>query len=149
MDLNDNSVSFRIGDLLKTTKPRSRLCQVIFPAFSDDKSLCVVETLKEYLSKTESNRKGETKLLLSWATFKPISRDPLSRWTKLVLKDSGIDLKKFPAHSTRSASSSKALSKSVSIHTILNIIGCKSDNTFVRYYKKKIVSRDFVKSLLT
>ena len=62
-------------DKLKQTKPRRHLEPIDLFAYPNDKKLCVVEHLKEYLHRTEQLSKGHSKLLLSHVQpFKPVSK---------------------------------------------------------------------------
>ena len=55
----------------------------------------------------------------------------------MSLKTAGIDMSRFTAHSTRSASSSKAIQK-LPLATILKAVGWRSQSTFATLYKKPI-----------
>ena len=80
-----------------------------FKAYAPDHRLCVVTALKVYIEHTGPTRGLNTQLFLTThLPVKPATRDMLSRWTKTVLNDDGIDLDIFKPHSTRSAASSKA-----------------------------------------
>ena len=83
-----------------------------------------VTTQKAYMKKTETLRNGENKLFISFIKpNKAVSRDTISRWTKQVLTNYGIDTKIFTSHSTRAASATKAHQKENPLDTILNTIG--------------------------
>lgn len=108
--LQDKMV-FRLKDLLKHNKPGDPLDTLQVPAYPRDPLLCPVHTVKHYLRRTKSVRKGHDQMLLiSKEPFTPASRDTIARWSKAVLKWSGINTKKFAGHSTRGASTSKAVS---------------------------------------
>lgn len=51
MTLTFSTATFRIADLIKTTRPGSHTCihEVAFKAYAPDRRLCVVTVLKEYL----------------------------------------------------------------------------------------------------
>lgn len=71
----------------------------------------VVTTLNEYLTRTKFARETRScsQLLLSYVKpYGLVSRDTISRWIKLVLQSSGINVNIFKPHSTRSASTFKA-----------------------------------------
>ena len=93
-----------------------------FVAFSQDKDLCVVSALDEYLNRTEKWRrvKDETQLLLSYIQpHKQVVPSAISDWLKNVLKSSGINFSLLTAHSMRSATTSKASVSSLSVIEIL------------------------------
>ena len=133
-------VSFRIGDLLKTSRPSFHLSEVTFSPFPLDTRLCVVETLVHYLQRTETLRGSVTRLLItSRPPYKVASRDTIRRWTKDVMKAAGIDLTIFSPASTRASSCSKA-ALSVSLGLILRTGGWSSDSVFGRYYHKPLLA---------
>ena len=57
---------------------------------------------------------------------------------KLLLELSGIDIKKYCTHSTKSATSSKPKSMGTSLKIIIEYAEWKSEKTFAHYYDKKI-----------
>ena len=96
-----------MNEKLKQAKSGKHLQPIDLIAFQDDKKICVVEHLKEYLQKTQPNRMGHSQLLLSYIKpYKPVCKDTVARWIKLVLKLAGIDVEKYTAHSSRAASTS-------------------------------------------
>ena len=65
------------------------------------------------------------------------SKDTVSRWIKEFLKQSGIDISSYGAHSTRATSSSAASSSpNISLQTIMNAAGWARENTFRKFYDK-------------
>ena len=67
----------------------------------------------EYLERTQEIRKLLS-LFISWV--KPhiaVSQDTISRWIKSVLKEAGINLEDFSAHSVRGASAFAAFASGV------------------------------------
>ena len=126
------------GDLLKTSAPNRHQDELVFGSFPEDKSLCVVHYLRHYEKRTRALRGSEAKLFISWkAPHSGVSRDTRRRWTKKGLKTAGIDMSRFTAHSTRSASTSKAVHK-LPLATILKTVGWRSPSTFATFYKKPI-----------
>ena len=68
---------------------------------------------------------------------KPVRPCTIARWLKTVMQASGIDVSVFKAHSTRSASSSKAHSQGVSSVEILKIADWSNQSTFSKFYKRE------------
>lgn len=67
----------------------------------------------------------------------------IGRWIKEVLAESGIDIRKFKAHSTRHAASSAALRERVSIDTIRKSAGwSEKSQCFAKFYNRPIMPRD-------
>ena len=67
-----------------------------------------------------------------------ITRDTISRWIRVVMARSGIDVRKFGAHSIRAASTSKAKAMMVPISDIMKTAGWSQENTFAKFYHKEI-----------
>ena len=134
--------TFQIVDHLKQSRPGVKNPLVELRPF-EDKTLCVVTTLKEYLRRTQSLRGSESQLFISYnRPFRRVSRETISRWVKFVLTDSGIDTLRFKPHSTRAASTSAASNASVNLDDILHTAGWSSESTFAKFYKKPIVKEN-------
>ena len=74
-------------------------------------ALCVVETLNEYINPSKSWRESNHKKQLVLSSKRPhnaVVSCTMSGWLKKTFKQAGINTDLFKAHSTRSASSSKA-----------------------------------------
>lgn len=67
------------------------------------------------------------------------------------MQEAGIDILLFKPHSTRSASTSAALSKGVNIDVIFQTAGWSLEDTFAKYYNKAIQDEQptFAVSLLS
>lgn len=136
MTRTDDSYVFALTDHVKQNKPGYVFSNVCLYKYSV-KELCVYETLDCYLSVTEKLR-NSTMLLVS--LIKPhgaVTASTIGRWIKTALGEAGIDTSTFSAHSTRSASTSKA-STSVSVDTILATAGWKEESTFRKYYNRPV-----------
>ena len=138
MSVSPSRVSFRIGDLLKTSRPGDHFSEMSFDAYVPNQMLCVYTTILCYLRRTSDVRGNLTGLFLTTRPpFKVASRDTLRRWTKDVMCSAGLDLNMFSPHSTRSSASSKA-ALSLPLSTIVATIGWANDSTFGKYYQKPI-----------
>lgn len=139
MTFSDKNCTFRINELLKTSRPGKHLGCLELRAFDEDKQLCVVLFLKEYVERTELLRGTHSQLLLSYCKpFKPVSTDTISRWLKKVLANAGININEYGAHSTRSASTSAARAANISVKTIMDAAGWANVETFRKFYDKPI-----------
>lgn len=128
-----------IGDLLKTSNPKRHLGELNLSSYSIDADLCVVITMKHYLERTEPLRASVTTLFItSQRPHKSVSRDTIGRWLKTVLQNSGIDVKMFKPHSTRSASASTACALRIPVDTIIRTVGWTKDSVFRKYYNKPV-----------
>lgn len=96
MTLTDKNCIFYIQKLLKTSKPGKHLERLEFRSFEEDKKLCIVTVLTEYINRTKLTTGSYTQLLLSFCKpFKPVSIDTIARWLKKVLENAGIDINKY------------------------------------------------------
>ena len=139
MRVSTDSYTFLFTKLLKQTRPGFFNPAVTLTAFRDSR-LCVVTTLKEYISRTEPLRGSESQLLVSYTKpHKAVSRDTIGRWVKTVLSSAGIDTKKFKPHSTRAAAVSAASNASDSLNEILKTAGWSSESTFGKFYNKPVL----------
>ena len=68
----------------------------------------------------------------------------ISAWLKKTLKQTGINTDLFKAHSTRSASSSKASVGGVPLVEILKRGSWSHDSTWQRFYNKHIIQKGYV-----
>ena len=140
IQLTPQTAYLSLEEHTKTSRPSNTAAAVTITEFTPDSKICPLMTLKAYMKKTETLRNGENKLFISFIKpNKAVSRDTISRWTKQVLTNSGIDTKIFTSHSTRAASATKAHQKEIPLDTILNTIGWESAKTFQKYYQKLVL----------
>ncbi|VDI37510.1 Hypothetical predicted protein [Mytilus galloprovincialis] len=134
---------FKIFDLLKQSRPGYKNPEVILKSFPPDRRLCVYLVLKEYLKRTVDIRSEEDSLVLSYIKpHKKVSCSTISRRIKSIMCRAGIDTSIFKAHSTRSASTSKAKQNNVPVSDILAKAGWSSSTTFGKFYDKTVTTTD-------
>lgn len=141
MDISDKTCIFYLIRLQKQSKPGKHPKPIELKAFDQEHSLCIIRHLRAYIDKTSAHRadSNSSQLLLSYQKpFKPVSKDTISRWVKIVLKDAGIDITKFTAHSTRAASTSAATRAGAPMESILKSAGWSNCGTFAKFYHKQI-----------
>lgn len=136
IELHTDHLKIRIANVLKQTKPNKHLPEICIERYPDVQ-ICVVNTLKEYLRKTQAIRKSSTLFVITQKPHSPASKSTISSWIKLVLHLSGIDTSIFKPHSTRSASASEAI-KNVSVDTVIRTAGWTKENTFRKFYKRPV-----------
>ncbi|OXU30413.1 hypothetical protein TSAR_012517, partial [Trichomalopsis sarcophagae] len=113
-----SGIEIRILDLIKTSKPGAAQPYAFFPFFAEKTSLCIARTLIYYLQATKDIRGDTQELLISFKRpYKKICSQSISRWLKTVMRKAGI-AEEFTAHSTRHASTSKAVNQGLDISTI-------------------------------
>jgi hypothetical protein len=101
MKLIESSCTFSLLEHIKISRPGNSGPSIKFLCLTPDDEICPVNTLSAYLQRTEKVRQNNTWLLLSYVkTFKPVSRDTISRWLKTVLHAAGIGTNMFTPHST-------------------------------------------------
>ena len=134
-----DGVVFTLPSLTKKRKVGSPAKELFFGAYSADRQLCVVQCLRQY---EQATLKFRTKrqdipdpLFLSYLKpNKPVTSQRIAHWIKDLLKEAGIDVSVFKAHSVRGASTTVALTKGVSVADILHTADWSSDTTFRRFY---------------
>ena len=140
-------------EILKTNCPKRGICnnKIVIPKFNENPKLCVLSTLKAYLSRTEVLREEnkETRLFLS--TRKPhkrVTTATLARWMKTVLREAGINPSIYTAHSYRSASTSAAFAHGVTLQEILKTANWTNVNTFAKFYHRPVEEVSFGTTVL-
>ena len=151
MFVSDNKYTFVIPNHLKQSKPGVPYPNVVLESF-EKPSICVVTTLREYITRTKPLRgSSHSQLLISYVQpYKPVSRDTVTRWVGCTMALAGIDVTKYSAHSTRAASVSAANRASVNLDDILKTAGWSSECCFARHYNKPIAkTSSYAKSVLS
>lgn len=143
LDLDDvvfsnAAAKFHIKTLLKHDSTYKRGNNVItLTAYPENKKLCAVTYLKQYINRTKLLRTNNKLFIGSQEPHKPVSSSTISRWIKTTLKDAGINTQLYSAHSTRAAATS-AVAKEVDISVIMSAASWSRASTFAKYYKKPI-----------
>ena len=127
----DDRYRISVHEKLKQTKPGRHLEPIELLAFPEDKELCVVQHLREYIHQTDALRKDHSQLLLSYVKpFRPVARDTVLQY---VLQYEGIDITKYSAHSCRAASTSNVKVKDLNITEIMKRAGWSTASTFAGF----------------
>ena len=133
MKETNGQIRFDISTLLKTSKPGKHQEPLKFKPYTYDSQLCVVKCLQEYIKQISEVRKGADQLWLSY--HNPASKDTVKRWIKEFLKQSGIDMSSYGAHSARAAFSSAARSSpNIPLQTVMNAAGWARESTPRKFY---------------
>ena len=131
----EESWEFALGVHVKQSRPNHPSRKIYLPAYSENKNLCVVHTLREYRKRTEWIRHSSRLLLAIVAPHAPVSSQTISRWVRSTLSSAGIS-STFTAHSTRSASTSAAAEAGLSLDDILEAADWASAGTFRTFYQR-------------
>ena len=136
MQKNDTCFNFALPEHIKQDKPGKVFGNVRLYKYPV-RELCVYETLDYYLQATEKLR-NSSKLLVSYIKpYKAVTSSTIGRWIKTLLGQAGVDTEIFSGHSTRCASTSKAL-MSVSTDVILATAVWTEESTFRKFYNKPV-----------
>ena len=137
---------FHLDSSVKQSRPGADFSMFHLKAYPPDRRLCVYTVLKEYIARTKNlRRKQDSRLLISYCKpHKPVSKDTIARWIKIVMYRAGIDIKIFKPHSVRAASASKAKLMDVPITDIMKSAGWSNKQTFSKYYDKEILPENRV-----
>ena len=126
-----------VSSLLKQSRPGMHQGSITLKAYTLNNKLCIVETIKEYLNRTQNLRNGDFFLISTVKPHNAVTSQTISRWVKLIMRQAGIT-DKFKPHSTRAASTSAALEKGVPLLDIIKTAGWSNAKTFAKYYHKQI-----------
>ena len=139
MRIEENSIVFKMNRLLKHNQLGQPLDSVRFYKYTKDKKICVVRTIKRYVARTQSIRRGNNQLLLSYiGPHGPISGATLARWTMSVLNLAGIDTQRYKGHSTRGASASSAQAMGANLNAIMRTASWRDSHSFAKLYHKSL-----------
>ena len=143
MTRTENKYSFSFNKLSKSWRQGQKPPVVDFCNYSDDKDLCVVTALEEYILCSSEQRKesNQTQLLLGTiGPYKEVISSTISGQVKTVLKLAGVNGNIFKGHSTRATSTSKANVSGLSLYEILERGFWSSASTWQRFYIEDIIS---------
>ena len=138
-----NWCQFAIIENLKQSKPGRTVKPITLFKYPSNENICVVKTVFAYIERTKEMVKDHEKhLLVTYGKpHKKPSRDTVRRWIVEGLKNAGIDTNVYSAHSTRHASSSKAVPQNhASIKVILQKGGWKTESVFRKHYLLPVCS---------
>lgn len=140
--INQNNITIKIPDNIKTTAPGRLQPNLVLPFFRENNNICPATTLLCYIDVTKSIRQNcKTLIITVRKPYHAASTASIGRWIKQTLNNSGVDVSKFTAHSTRHASTSKASEGGVNIEAIRKAAGwTDKSSTFARFYKRPIIS---------
>ena len=133
------AVSIPLTGLAKQSRPgHADQSSVIIASFEADPYLCPVACFKEYVAQTVTLwAHYSPQLFIAMAKpHKPVFSCTIARWIKRFLKDSGVDVSRFSAHSTRGTSTSTAAAAGFSTPEIMERAGWSNQSTFERFYHR-------------
>ena len=116
IDLEKKELTLKLCILLALTTSSPSLTVY---AYSPDKQFCMVQTVNKYLEMTKDRTDPSRTLLLGYLKLHTkFASSTVSGWIKKVLQLANVDTNVFKGHSTRSASTSKAMLKGLALSDI-------------------------------
>lgn len=147
--VHQDQIIITISNLIKTSAINREQPTLVIPYFTDKPSICPAKCLEDYLEITKHIRNDSSNLFLTYKRpHKPVTSQTISRWIKNMLAESGVDVTKFSAHSTRHASTSAARASGVSLDAIRKTAGwTATSQTFAKFYNRPIISQELARSV--
>ena len=135
-------VKFVLNGLSKQSRPNHIRPPLLVQKYKEDSCICPVECFMTYVSRTNQFRSGDSQGLVVPAQLflgisrphAPIKACSIARWIKCTLSSAGIDTRKFSAHSTRGATTSKAMEGGATLTEVLQQADWSSARTFHGFY---------------
>ncbi|XP_047027863.1 uncharacterized protein LOC124635941 [Helicoverpa zea] len=144
--INETHICIEINNIIKTSAPNRKNPKLIIPFFREKEPICPASTLCSYIEFTKQYRQLSDTEKLFLTTKKPYhnaSSQSISRWIKEMLRESGVDVNIFTAHSTRHASTSAASRSGVSIDVIKQTAGWAGNSLcFAKFYNRPLINDD-------
>ncbi|XP_063380718.1 uncharacterized protein LOC134667304 [Cydia fagiglandana] len=139
IQFNHDSVQIFIPDLIKTSGKNSKQPLLYLKKFNNKIEICPVTTLQSYIKRTQHVRNTNNLFITHKKPHHAVSTQTISRWIKNVLREAGIDVTIFTAHSTRHASTSAASRSGISIDVIQKTAGWSQNSIcFAKHYNRPI-----------
>ena len=131
--------TFQITVAGKNYRPHFCACQMlVIERLGGRPEICPYTALSFYLHHTKFLRATKSLFIITTGPGTTTQIATLNRWATTVLKNAGIDTRKFTSHSTRSAASSKGYSKFLPLQEILQLGTWGSASTFFRHYCQQV-----------
>ena len=145
MHVDDSRVIFYISKLTKTSRPNFHQKPIEILAYPSEKPICVVRIIKLHLDKSSNLRdKNMYSFFISYvAPYTPVTPKTIAHQVVETLGKAGINTKIFKAHATRSASTSAAYNKGLSLSEIGKAAGWSNFTTFTKFYNKPVDVNNF------
>ncbi|MCG8113599.1 MAG: tyrosine-type recombinase/integrase [Candidatus Thiodiazotropha taylori] len=140
LHFRENSLEIKTNHVLKQTRPGYHLHDIVLDRYHNN-NLCIIETLNEYLQRTQGLRTDKKLLVSTQKPHQGVSQATVSRWVKILMLKAGIK-KQFGVHSTRAASTSAARAKGVPIASIIKTAGWSNARTFEKFYHRTLPKED-------
>ncbi|KAI8437968.1 hypothetical protein MSG28_010630 [Choristoneura fumiferana] len=151
IQFSSSGAKITITDLIKTSGPNRDQPVLYLPFFNEDTRICPATTLQDYLKATNNVRDNKISNLFitNKRPYKAATAQTISKWLKMVLSESGVDVTMFSAHSTRHAATSAARAAGVAVDVIRKTATWTSSSlTFARFYNRPVIDdSEFARSV--
>ena len=137
-EYDDGSVGFILTKPMKTAKTGERLLELKLLPYDTVSKLCVVRTLREYLSRTKDLRLSKDLFVSYVKKHKGVSKGTIARWITHVLRVSGVNVTKYGPHSLRGAGVSAGAKMGVNMDILLKYGSWRRAATMARHYQKPV-----------
>lgn len=151
VSITEIGTEITVTHLIKTSAPNRKQPVITFPRLQGS-VLCVTSCLESYIERTQELRTSTNDNLFI-SLVKPhrnVGSQTIARWLKCVLKEAGIDINVYKAHSFRHSSVSKAKAMGCNVDIIMQKAAwTKNSLMFAKHYNRPICSGndEFVNSL--
>lgn len=147
--IKTDCITIKIDKLIKTSAPNRYQPFLTIPFFNDKENICPARAVIKYMEITREIRQCDNLFITTKKPYKSVTASTISRWIKNTMKESGIDMSVFSAHSTRHASCSVAFERGVNIDNIRRTAGWTGvSNTFGRFYNRPIIdNKEFAEAI--
>ena len=79
MEISPKSVKIWIGELIKQSRPQYHLPELFIEAFNENKSICVINTLMQYILKTKDKRSDSKLFIITQKSFSAATKSNIAR----------------------------------------------------------------------
>ena len=154
-----DSVTFLPTRLAKADDPSHFMTPVVVSSYDQDVTLCVIRTLKAYLSITQDRRQGRNPNALLRTLvqpYNPATPQTISRWLVQVIRQAHEDAgqcrpHRLRAHSVRAIAPSWAGKQGASLAHIMQAADWRRVPTFAKFYLRDLseYQSDFGRAVLS
>ena len=138
MYVSGRECTFAFSSVFKHSRPGYHQQPLILRSFLSNPSLCPVTNITHYLKIRLEKSADEEFFIATVPPYKQCPNDTIARWIKEILSLAGIDSGIYQDYSLRSASTSSASYKGVTLSTVLKSANWTRNSTFKEYYKKEL-----------
>ena len=117
---------------------------LVLRSFPGNKELCPVQIINQYLNFRLTKTNDAALFKTTTIPHRKCSSDTIARWIKSTIQAAGIDSGKYTVHSLRSASTSSAKVKGVSLTTIIQAASWSNTTVFQKHYNEEILENYFI-----